>query len=144
MPKKFYTSLPAGYPVCEHRTCPKASSCLHQTAYSAMLKKDDYLTLLNPSRCSRDASCRFYRDNEPVSYARGFTGMQKRMLPGQYKTFMFILIGEFGRNAYFERRRGETALSPQEQSVVLEALRQAGISEELKFDKYEECFNWYD
>ncbi len=66
------------------------------------------------------------------------------MFPGQYQTFMTTLIGKFGRNAYFERRRSETALSPKEQEIVLAALRKAGITEEMKFDAYEENVNWYD
>lgn len=66
------------------------------------------------------------------------------MYPGQYQTFMSLLMREFSRNPYFERRRGETALSPKEQHIVLQALRKAGVTEDLKFDAYEENINWYD
>ena len=57
---------------------------------------------------------------------------------------MFLLMREFSRNPYFERRRGETALAPKEQHIVLQALRKAGVTEDLKFDTYEENINWYD
>lgn len=57
---------------------------------------------------------------------------------------MSLLVREFSRNPYFERRRGETALSPKEQHIVLQALRKAGVTEDLKFDAYEENVNWYD
>ena len=57
---------------------------------------------------------------------------------------MNMLIATFGRNAYFERRRGETALSPKEQAIVLKALKKVGVTEEMKFDKYEENLNWND
>lgn len=77
-------------------------------------------------------------------YARGFTNFQKRMFPDQYLKFMNQLIATFGRNAYFERRRGETALSPKEQAIVLKSLKKVGVTEELKFDKYEENLNWKD
>ncbi|MDR4037909.1 MAG: DUF6078 family protein, partial [Parabacteroides sp.] len=50
----------------------------------------------------------------------------------------------FGRNPYFERRRGEFPLSPKEQRIVLNALRRVGVTEELRFDHYEESVNWYD
>lgn len=144
MPKKFYTTQPVDYPTCEHKDCPVAATCLHQIAFNAMLEKADYLHLINPTKCCKDASCRFYRDNSPITYALGFTNFQKQMLPDQYQSFMGILIGHFGRNAYYERRRGATALSPKEQAVVLEALRRTGITQDLKFDKYEKNFNWYD
>ena len=45
---------------------------------------------------------------------------------------------------YFERRRGEFPLSPKEQRIVLNALRRVGVTEELRFDHYEESVNWYD
>ena len=102
------------------------------------------LRLLNPTLCTRDEACPYFRDSAPVTYARGFTGMQSRMFPAQYQQFMSILMSHFGRNPYFERRRGEFPLSPKEQRIVLNALRRVGVTEELKFDHYEESVNWYD
>ena len=144
MPKKFYTTLPDDYPVCQHSDCPMAATCLHRIAYTALIEEKDYLRLINPNRCGKDETCRFYRSSKPVTYARGFTNFQKRMFPDQYRHFMSILVARFGRNPYFERRRGETALSPKEQRIVLNALKKAGITEEMKFDGYEEALNWYD
>ena len=57
---------------------------------------------------------------------------------------MRLLIAHFGRNPYFERRRGAYPLPPKEQEVILKALRQAGVTEELRFDSYEENINWND
>lgn len=102
------------------------------------------LRLLNPTLCTRDGACPYFRDSAPVTYARGFTGMQSRMFPAQYQQFMSILMSHFGRNPYFERRRGEFPLSPKEQRIVLNALRRVGVTEELRFDHYEESVNWYD
>ena len=84
MPKKEYTSLPKDYPVCEHSSCPLAATCLHQIAYSTLMEHEEYLQLINPSRCSKNESCIYYRDSKPVNYARGFTNFQKRMFPDQY------------------------------------------------------------
>ena len=98
----------------------------------------------NRTLCTRDEACPYFRDSAPVTYARGFTGMQSRMFPAQYQQFMSILMSHFGRNPYFERRRGEFPLSPKEQRIVLNALRRVGVTEELRFDHYEESVNWYD
>ena len=144
MPKRTYTSAPANYPVCSHADCLQASACLHQQAYLELLKGNDYVRLINPRKCSTDGRCKFYRDSKPVLYARGFTNFQKKMFPGQYQTFMAMLIGKFGRTGYYERRRGETALSPKEQDVVLSTLRRVGVKEKIEFDKYEENINWTD
>ena len=144
MLKRTYSDIPPSYAVCEHADCPKAATCLHQIAYGKLIATEDYLRLLNPQRTPASEDCPHYRDSQPVVYARGFTGMQKRMFPDQYQRFMIFLMGCFSRNGYFERRRGDTPLSPKEQQLVLQALRQAGVTEELPFDKYEENTNWYD
>ena len=143
MPKKTYRDLPTDYSLCQHTDCPMAATCLHQIAYPLLLKSETYLRLINPKKCSKDRKCPFYRDSKPVTYAFGFTNFQKKMFPGQYQTFMCTLIGKFGRNAYFERRRGDSPLSPKEQEIVLAALQKAGITEKIPFDKYEDIINWY-
>lgn len=144
MPKKEYTSLPSDYPVCEHSSCPMAATCLHQMAYSTLMEQEKYLRLINPTKCSKDKSCSFYRDSKPVTYARGFTQFQKRMFPDQYNRFMSICIHHWSRNPYFERRRGDRSLPPDEQTFILNALKTVGVTEEMKFDNYEENINWYD
>ncbi len=77
-------------------------------------------------------------------YARGFTGLQKKIFPQQYQSFMKILIGEFGRNIYFAYRRGELPLSPKLQETIQAALKSVGIMENLPFDRYEEQINYCD
>ena len=144
MPRKEYTSLPTNYPVCEHSDCPMAASCLHQIAHAMKLKTDELLRLINPTRCTQDASCAYYRNNRPMVYARGFTNFQRRMFPDQYAYFMAICISEWGRNPYFERRRGARLIPPSEQQFILKALKAVGMTEEMKFDAYEETINWYD
>ena len=112
--------------------------------YPVMSEKKDILSVVNPTKCSQDAKCKFFRSNKPVTYARGFAHFQKRMFPDQYDRFSMILIGKFGRNAYYERRRGDTALTPKEQRIVLDALKKVGVKEEMTFESYEENTNWYD
>jgi hypothetical protein len=144
MLKKTYTSLPSDYSVCEHSDCPQARTCLHQLAYAELMETEELLRLINPGRCTKNALCPYYRSNAPVLYARGFTNFQARMYPAQFQKFKAIVMGRFGRNPYYERRRGEVPLSPAEQAFVLGALRQAGITEEFTFDRYEEMISWYD
>ena len=141
-PKKEYTSLPITYPVCEHSSCPMAATCLHQTAYSTLMEHAEYLRLINPTRCSKDEACTYYRDKKPVIFARGFTNFQKRMYPQQYDKFMTTLILHFGRNQYFKRRRGDILLPPEEQEVIRLMLEKVGADSKMDFDKYEENINW--
>lgn len=144
MPKKNFKGIPYRYSVCQYSDCPQATTCLHQIVYPQLLEKEDYLLLINPQRCTKDGQYKFYRDSKPVKYALGFKNFQRRMYPGQYYEFMRILVAEFSRNCYYERRRGATALSPKEQKIVLDALHKVGIKEDYAFDQYEERINWYD
>ena len=141
MPKKIHLGIPFQYPVCQHSDCPQAATCLHQIVYPKLLKSQTHLRLINPQMCTKDRQCQFYRDSQPVKYARGFTNFQKKMYPGQYDKFMRLLIATFSRNSYYERRRGDTLLSPIEQKTVLAALRKVGITENFDFDQYEEHIN---
>ena len=143
MPKKEYTSLPKDYPLCEHSSCPMAATCLHQVAYSMMMEQNaEYLRLINPTRCSKDEACTYYRDKKPVIFARGFTNFQKCMYPQQYDQFMTTLILHFGRNQYFKRRRGDILIPPEEQEVIRLMLEKVGADSKMDFDKYEEHINW--
>lgn len=144
MPKKLHKEIPLDYQICLHNDCPRATSCLHQLACQSLMKQENILQLINPSRCTKDEKCTYYRNAAPISYARGFIGMQQQMLPAQYKAFMSALKSIFGRNSYYERRRGDSPLSPDEQKIVLNTLRQVGVTKKLKFDRYEENINWYD
>ena len=142
MPAKFYKDVPPGYTVCLHGDCARASCCLHQIAYQRLLESENVLSLLNPARCTKDDQCPYFRDSAPVTYALGFTGMQRRMYPSQYTAFVSILMGRYGRNPYYDRRKGNIALSPVEQQFIRDALRKVGVTEDLEFDRYETGLLW--
>ena len=144
MPKKNHKDLPRYYAVCNHHECQLAESCLHNIAYCELSKTEEYLRLINPTKCSPSADCPYYRDNTPVTYARGFTNFQKKMFPAQYQKFMSICVSEFKRNAYFERRRGDYPMPPHEQEFIKKALKKCGVTEEMEFDRYEQLANWFD
>ena len=144
MPKKLYSTVPTGYPVCIHSQCPKASECLHQIAYELLRKDKTYMHLINPDLCTADDNCTYFRSNKPVRYACGFTKFQQRMFPDQYDRFCKILISHYRRTPFYERRRGETALSPAEQELILQTLKEVGVTEPMEFDHYEEAINWND
>ncbi len=144
MPKNLYKSIPSGYAVCLHSECPKAAECLHNIAYRELLKDQERLSLINPEFCKPESECQFFRDCTLVRYARGFTSFQHRMYPDQYDKFKSILQHRFGRTPYYERRRGNIALPPAEQDLILGVLKKVGVTELMEFDSYEDAVNWYD
>ena len=86
--------------------------------------------------------CPHYASARPVRFAKGFTNFQTRMFPQQYSKFMDMLVLHFGRNQYFMRRSGKVILSPEEQAVILNALKACGIDSHFDFDEYIESTYW--
>lgn len=142
MTKNNKQTTPHDYPVCELQDCPMATTCLRQFAYTTLIENDEYLRLINPTKCSKDEACKYYRDKKPVVFARGFTNFQKQMFPQQYDKFMTTLVSHFGRNQYYKRRRGAILIPPEEQKVIRRVLEKVGADPKMDFDNYEEQINW--
>ena len=143
MNKINYKDVPGCFLHCINADCPMAEHCLRQIATRALPKDELSVRILNPQITESSENCKFYRSDEPQVYARGFKNMQKQMLPGQYDTFRYRLIGKFGRNPYFERRKGARLCTPKDMLKVKAALKELGL-EHLEFDAYEERVNWSD
>lgn len=47
--------------------------------------------IVNPEKCTQTEACKYFRDNTPVVYAKGFTNFQKKMTQEQYQKFLDIL-----------------------------------------------------
>lgn len=142
MTKNNKQTTPHDYPVCELQDCPMATTCLRQFAYTTLIENEEYLRLINPTKCSKDETCKYYRDKKPVVFARGFTNFQKQMFPQQYDKFMTTLVSHFGRNQYYKRRRGAILIPPEEQKVIRRVLEKVGADPKMDFDNYEEQINW--
>ena len=143
MNKITHKDVPYGFMHCLEADCPMAEHCLRQMAMQALPKEAIGVLILNPQITESSEKCKFYRSDEPQVYGRGFKNMQKQMLPGQYDTFRYRLIGKFGRNPYFERRKGAQLCTPSDIKEVKAALKEIGL-EHLEFDAYEKHLNWTD
>lgn len=144
MPKKDNRMMPTGYAVCVHADCTQGEHCLRRKVYNDLTPTTERLTVINPERCTKSADCPYFRDSAPVNYARGFKGMRLSMNPVQYSVFQETLRNTYSRTYYYALRRGDFGLSPRDQEIVRNALRQAGVSEELDFDAYESQYDWED
>ena len=111
--------------------------------WNAVVDNEEIISVISPSCAVPGEECRYFRSTERVVYARGFCGMQARMLPGQYVAFSQKLISHFSRNCYYERRRGERLCSPKDIAYIREVLAELGLPH-LEFDAYEEHYNFID
>ena len=136
-----FNEMPSGYALCIINSCPMAAHCLRQLAMQSKVKKDKIITIVNPHLTKASEDCEFYRSDQIVTFAKGFSQMKKQMLPGQYDSFMNQLKSRFGRTGYFERRRGERPCPPEETAFIQEVLANLGLSH-LTFDEYIKQLNW--
>lgn len=81
MAKKYNRTLTDDYPVCMHGDCPMADKCLHRKAFSMLTETSKMLRLINPTLCSKDERCEFYRSDAPVIFARGFEDFRRACIP---------------------------------------------------------------
>ena len=135
--------IPDWYPLCIKSDCPMANHCLHALAMRMLTDQYNIVRVVNPLLAKSSEKCEFYRTDELQTYARGFKNMQMEMLPRQYSTFMYRLIGKFGRTGYFERRRGERLCTPADIKLIEEVLEELGLKN-LSFDKCVKQYNWDD
>lgn len=126
MLNKFYTSIPTNYPICGYSDCPMAATCLHQIVYATMLENKEYIHLINPNRCNKNETCSYYRRQQAYHIRTRFHQLPKANIPGTIPDFMNRLIGKFGRNPYFERRRGGNSSIPQRASDSTTSLEAIG------------------
>lgn len=138
-----YTQVPQTFSLCMHDTCPLAAQCLRHMAWAALPDSEERISIVNPKCATPDEGCRYYRSAAPVTCARGFRGMQARMLPAQYARFSERLMRHFSRTSYFEHRRGAMLCTPADMAYIRGVLDELGLSG-LEFDAYEERYNWID
>ena len=82
-----YAQVPQTFFLCIHDTCPLANQCLRHMAWTALPATEEHISIINPKCTTPSETCRHFRSATPVTYARGFRGMQAQMLPAQYAKF---------------------------------------------------------
>ena len=83
-----------------------------------------------------------YRSAEKVQYARGFVRMVRTLPVNISEMVMHKLIAHFGRNGYYDMRKGKLAIAPAEQEVIRTVVAECGAQQEVEFDSYEMDYQW--
>ena len=89
-----------------------------------------------------EGDCPYYRSTEKVRYARGFVRMIRSLPVNVSEAVAQRLIARFGRNAYYDMRKGKRAIAPAEQEIILAVVAECGAQQEFLFDAYEEKHAW--
>ena len=134
-----YSKVPHNFGLCAAADCPHADTCLRRIAYTHTPASVTFPPTLNPKTIEAMAGkCEYYRSNQKVRYAKGFVRTTEALAVSASGTFRYGLIGNWGIRRYYQKRKGETLLSPAEQQKVMALARKLGLQQEEYFDSYVE------
>lgn len=136
---------PSGYPICRSKSCPKQANCLHAVIAQRLLETEPIYTEINPHHPTYKEGdrCPHYRSARPQRYARGFLKALRTLSQSNYVACTNRLIAQRTKTHFYRIRRGDIALSPEEQRELVETLRSYGYEGETPFDSYEDRITWY-
>ena len=121
---------------CNQAACPMKERCSRYTFYLKAKAESDTLTILNPDKIEVGPNgCEHFIVPMQIRQAYGFTRLYDTIPRGQLKNIHWGV--RFGSDStYFRTKRGDRALSPQEQTAILRAVAQAGGDPSVGFDRY--------
>ena len=130
--------------------CPKAATCLRAIAAQTLAESEEegrnILYCINPvyvQRLSPADSCRYYRNNKPVRYAKGMTQLFEDLPLKQSRVVRLRVMQCFSCESYFyQSRKGERLITPDEQEAIRRVFRASGVTSEPKFDDFQYSLAW--
>ena len=132
-----------GYLVCFIDQCPLHAECLRWfTGQYVETRLPAYLAV-NPRNPENGGEhCRLFRKKERVRMKRGFRNLYHEMPGYMEHSIRQLLINTWGRKKYFEMRRGDRLITPEQQNDVLYACRRLGWQGPIIFDDEVEDWLW--
>ncbi len=138
-----YSQVPTNFGLCASTDCTKASTCLRHIALKYAPEEHAFLPTLNPNKLkAMKGMCNYYRPNNKVRYAKGFTRLQNTLKAGAVDTFRWKLIAYFGRKNYYLIRKGDMLITPSDQEHIIRIANECGFQTGDYFDAYIEGYAW--
>lgn len=137
------SKVPTDYPLCLHRQCPLASTCLRQLVEQHCNDTAVYWYIISPKRIAAlQGECPYYRCSAKVRYAKGMMNMLENMPHKQMCAVIAGLKHLFSERTYYRIRKGERLLFPAEQQKIYKLLQACGVNGRPEFDAYTEDYEW--
>jgi len=138
-----YSKVPYSFGLCAVADCPRSGTCLRRIAYDHIPESLVFPPTLNPKAAGvLTEKCKYYCPDEKVRYAKGFVCTTGALSVNSSAAFRYGLIGCWGIRRYYQKRKGETLLSPAEQQLVIRLAKKLGLHQEEYFDSYIEEYHW--
>ena len=133
-----------GYTVCGADQCPLKEQCLRYLVGRQMPDTTSSYLCVNPRYEDVGTDrCSLFRSSKKVKFAKGMTHVFNADMPCRVEPFVREnLIRKHCRTYYYEYRNGTRLISPAIQEEVRSLFREAGWTEEIRFDSYVEDYEW--
>lgn len=131
------------YLVCFIDSCPLHPSCFRWVIGQHVDPQLTIRTAINPRNpLMGNESCPKYREMVRVKMMRGMTQLYHEM-PGYMESgIRNELITHFGRKRYFQMRKGEVLINPDDQQFIGQVCQKHGWTAPLVYDGEEEEWLW--
>jgi hypothetical protein len=131
------------YLVCFMDDCPLHEQCLRWQVgqyVNANLPAYNAVNPRNPKNGGEE--CVMYRPSRRVLMKRGFTNMYHEMPGYMEHRIRKALIKEFGHKRYFEMRKGDRLVTPEQQQLITATCRHYGWQGTIVYDGEQEEWAW--
>ena len=135
-----FSKVPSWYALCTNNDCPLKADCLHYLAAQNAPEDLETAKCVMP-KMLKNGECRWFDRIEIGVWAAGFTHLFDKVMKKDY-TIMRKSITNYlhGARIYYEYKRGERALSPEEQQTIRNYVKSMGYDWEVEFDRYFEQY----
>lgn len=131
------------YLMCFIDSCPVHEQCLRWLVGQYAKTTPFALTSVNPRNPKVGGEqCEMFRKNVRVIMKRGLTQLYREMPTYQERLIRNTLIAWWSRKKYFEIRKGDRPITPEQQEDVIHACRHHGWKGPIIFDSEEEDWLW--
>ena len=138
-----FTRVPSWYVLCANNDCPLKTECLR---YLAGKNAPDNLEI---ARCVmpqtlKNSKCRWFDKITIDVWAAGFTHLYDKVMKQDYTTMRKTITNYLhGCRLYYAYKRGDRALSPEEQQWIRNYVKSFGYDWEVEFDRYFEDYVYH-
>lgn len=141
--EKAFREKVGNYLVCFGDHCPLHEQCLRWLVGQYVDTSLPAYTAVNPRNPQNGGEhCQEFRKKERVMMKRGLTQLYHEM-PGYMEHRIRLLLQMiWGRKRYFEMRKGDRLINPEQQQDVIDACHHHGWTGPIVYDGEIEDWNW--
>lgn len=137
-----FSKVPGWYTFCFNSACPLHEQCMRFFAGTYVPKKVLSARCVLP-HALQDGKCRWFDKIQVVTMALGFSHLFDQVLKRDYTMMRKRLTAKLiGPRQYYEFKRGDRPLSPEQQEMIRRVVRSFGYEWEVPFDRYFQAYRF--